>query len=182
MLSGILSLYGEGQRMSGNNGSRVIFQEIERHIDHKTGCITGETTSKIIRHPAEPPYIKLYIDDLCALAQVPESLKSTLLLLLRKLDYDGYITLSPRFRKDACARLGIEEKTLRNRLVMLVQKEMLIRNGTNEYLANPFYFARGDWKSIVEQRQAFQMRITYSESGRKIRTKKTEEQQELAFS
>jgi hypothetical protein len=165
-----------------DRGSRVIFQEIERHVDHKTGRITGETTSKIVRHPAEPPYVKLYIDDLCELVQVPTSLKDTLILLLRKLDYDGYITLSPRFRKDLYEKLSIQDQTLRNRLVQLVQKGLLVREGTNEYLANPFYFARGDWKSIVEQRQAFQMRITYSESGRKIRTQKTEEQQELAFS
>jgi hypothetical protein len=76
-------------------------------------------------------------------------------------------------------KLSIQDQTLRNRLVQLVQKDLLVREGTNEYLANPFYFARGDWKSIVEQRQAFQMRITYSESGRKIKTRKVEEQQEL---
>ncbi|QGP61547.1 hypothetical protein PsalMR5_04324 (plasmid) [Piscirickettsia salmonis] len=50
----------------------------------------------------------------------------------------------------------------------------LTHEGVNEYIANPFYFARGDWKKIVEQREAFQMKITYTEQGRTITTAQIE--------
>ena len=154
--------------MTGN----VIYQEFEREIDGKTGEVLRENSKEVLRHPAEPPYVKLYIDDLCLLAEVPEALKKTLMLLLRKLDYDGYITLSQRYRELVCEKLNISSKTLRNRLTQLVSKKLLLKDGINEYQANPFYFARGNWRSIIEQRQAFQMKITYTERGKKIETVK----------
>ena len=154
--------------------SRVIYQTTDRFVDNETGEITNSLNSKVIRHPAEPPYIKLYINDLCLLTSVQNSLKDLLFLLLRKLDYDGFITLSTRYRKDICEKLEIKNQTLRNRLSQLVQKGLLIHEGVNEYIANPFYFARGDWKKIVEQREAFQMKITYTEQGRTITTDQIE--------
>lgn len=152
--------------MSGN----IIYQEFEREIDGKTGELLRESSKEVVKHPAEPPYVKLYIDDLCLLAEVPEALKKTLIFLLRKLDYDGYITLSQRYREIVCGKLRISSKTLRNRLTQLVSKKLLIKDGINEYQVNPFYFARGNWRTVVEQRKTFQMKITYTEKGKVIQT------------
>jgi hypothetical protein len=122
----------------------------------------------------------MYIDDLCSLVKVPESLKDTLLLLLQKLDFEGYITLSPRFRKSMCEVLGIVNQTLRNRLRMLTQSGLLINEGTNEYQVNSHYFARGSWKDIQENRKAFSVTITYSQTGgRKIKTEVINEESNI---
>lgn len=150
--------------------SNVIYQNIERFIDNRSGEITESRKCEVVRHPAEPPYIKLYIDELCALIEVPSSHKRLLLLLLRKLDYDGYITLSTRYRRQICDILGVKDQTFRNRLRELVKYQLLLHEGLNEYQANPFYFARGEWKKIVEQRQAFQMKIVYTPQGKSVTT------------
>ena len=150
---------------------KVVYSESRTVVDFKTGEIAGETKNTTIRIPTEPAYIKMYIDDLCAIENVPNALKSTLLALLKKLDYAGYITLSKRFRKEVCKELKIEDGTLRNRLTALCKSNLLHRDSTNEYMVNPNYFARGDWKTICEKREEFELRIKYSEKGRSITTK-----------
>lgn len=146
----------------------VSYQKITETIDRDTGEIQKETEERSVRFSAEPPYIKMYIDDLCAVVNAPNSLKDILLMILRKLDYDGYITLSTRYRKQICAELNIKDGTLRNRLSALVKRGFVYSEGGNEYLANPNLFARGDWKSIVEQRSDFEMKIRYTSNGEKI--------------
>jgi hypothetical protein len=157
------------------NTKTLVFSEVKRDVNFSTGETNQETSTKVVKIPAEPPYVKLYIDDLCAIVDVPESLKTVLLQMLKKLDYDGYITLSTRFRKELCEKLNIKDQTLRNRLAELVKKNLLIKDGTNEYIANPYYFARGDWKNIVEQRAEFTMKITYSSNGRIIVTERAKQ-------
>lgn len=155
---------------------KVVYMTQNTLADHETGKVTSTSESKVIHLPSEPPYVKMYIDDLCLLADVAESLKKTLLVLLKKLDYEGYITLSPRFREATCKTLGVKDQTFRNYLRELVKKQMLVREGTNEYRVNPRYFARGDWRSVCEQRKSFEMRIKYTEKGREITTTRSEEQ------
>jgi len=52
--------------------------------------------------------------------------------MLKKLDYEGYITLSTRFRKLMCEELGIKDQTLRNRIGLLLKTKI------KDSLANAF--------------------------------------------
>ncbi len=149
-----------------------IERAIEREIDPQSGEIINvrESEKEVFGVSPEPRYVKLYIDDLCLLTAVPSALKNVLLMLLHKLDYDGYVTLSKRYRLSICKELNVTEKTLRNRLNELVSKKLLVNEGINEYLINPNYFARGKWRDVLEQRKNFQLRITYSSKGRTVET------------
>ncbi|ATW30950.1 hypothetical protein BJP41_10830 (plasmid) [Candidatus Williamhamiltonella defendens] len=141
-------------------------------LDFSTGEIISESKTTLSRYSVEPPYVKMYIDDICSLVSIPESLKNVLFLILRKLDYDGYITLSTRYRKLMREQLDIKDGTLRNRLALLVKKEFVFSEGGNEYSVNPKFFARGEWKAIIEKRASFELKIRYSEEGREITTKR----------
>ena len=149
---------------------RVINATTERTIDRDTGQVITETVSNVVRLPQEPPYIKMYLDDLCELISVPGAERQLLEMMLQKLDYEGFITLSSRYRKVICDRLKIKDQTFRNRLSGLCKSEILKRKGTNEYEVNPRYFARGEWRQISERRDSFEMRITYGPKGREIVT------------
>lgn len=148
---------------------KSIYTEVERAVNHDTGEITSTTTTNVVKLPKEPPYVKMYIDDLCGLINIGKAPQDVLWYLLKKLDYEGYITISTRFRKVICDGLGIKEQTLRNRLVALTKTGVITNTGTNEYQANPDYFARGEWAQIIEQRREFKITISYSEAGRKIK-------------
>ncbi|MCV5784107.1 replication/maintenance protein RepL [Escherichia coli] len=149
---------------------KVLRQNITEVIDRETGNVTQEITDITVQFPQEPAYVKIYIDNLCAVTKAPDSLKDVLFLILRKLDYDGYIALSTRYRKEICKLLGIKDGTLRNRLYSLSKMGIIASCGGNEYQANPNLFARGEWKKIIEQRREFEMRIKYSPNGETIIT------------
>lgn len=159
---------------------KIIKSTTSQVVNFETGEVVESTTSNVFQLPSEPPYVKLYLDDLCVLVNVSDSLKTLLLSLLRRLDFEGYILLSPRSRKEIAAKLEIADQTFRNRLNELCKKELIQRVSTNEYQVNPLYFARGEWRKICMQRQAFQLRVTYSaERGRQITTEAAPAQDEL---
>ena len=159
---------------------------IESRVETTTNLETGESSqvseTNVIRFPTEPPFVKMYIEDLCSINGLSDADQALLRFLLIRLDYDGYVTLSPRIRESITKQLGIKKQTFKNRLHKLVQSDIIKPASRNEYLVNPKYFARGEWKKICQQRQNYQLIITYSENGRSIETKgieTTEEQKDM---
>lgn len=152
--------------------TNVVRMERITEVDHKTGEITKENIVQSVVFGSEPPYIKMYLDDLSDILNIPNAQRTVLDLMLPKLDYDGYITLSTRYRKEMASKLNITDQSLRNSIAKLVKAGIIQNTGRGEYMVNPFLFARGEWKNIVEQRQEFTLKITYSESGRTITTEK----------
>jgi len=161
------------------NQKTVIFEKQTTTQDHVTGEVTQDHSEKIIKLPYEPPYIKMYIDDLGTFIGVPESEKKLLLMVLRKLDYDGYITLSSRYREQICKVLKIKNQVLRNKLSSLVKNKLLINTSYGEYMANPDYFARGSWADICKTKKVWEMHIKYSDKGREVKTEVHEEQTDM---
>jgi hypothetical protein len=86
-------------------------------------------------------------------------------MLLKKLDYDGYINLSPRYRDILCKQLGIKPQSLRNSIMDLCKAKLIKNVSTNEFSVNPYYFAKGDWKTVVEQRRNFHLTVAYNANG-----------------
>ncbi len=149
--------------------SSVIFQETTLSTDHQTGEIMSSQTNQIIREriPAEPPFVKVYIQDICALNNVPKSQQDVLYYLIQKLDYEGFITLSTRYRNLICEYLKIKPQTLSNKIQSLMKTGLIKVVGRNEYEVNPFFFGRGLWVDIYNNRQKgkFSMTIKYSQNG-----------------
>lgn len=149
---------------------KVLSGQTISTVDYSTGEVMTEVTSNIVRFPAEPPYVKMYIQDLCAIVGVGDSDQALLRHLLARLDYEGFVALTSRSRESIAYSLGIGTKTLRNRLNRLVNSSLIKPVARNEYKVNPNYFARGDWKRICEQREAYKLTVSYSEKGRTITT------------
>jgi len=159
-----------------------VYTETKTLTDRESGEVIKHESNVVNLRPEikEPPYVKMYINDLCTLINVPEAQKSLLLTMLKKLDYEGYITLSTRFRKLMCEELGIKDQTLRNRIGLLLKTNLLIRVSTNEFMANPDYFAVGKWEDICANKLNFEMVVKYNSNGKRtIKTVVTEQQQEL---
>ncbi|MNL24015.1 hypothetical protein D3C87_1454330 [compost metagenome] len=93
-----------------------------------------------------------------------------ILELIRKMDFDNIITLTPSSRERISDKLGIQGQTFRNYLNALVKRDIFRRIGHNEFQANPHLFARGAWADVYERQQAFRMVVTYSPKGKKIDT------------
>lgn len=159
--------------------ARVISSERTVHVDYKSGEITQQTENKVVRLPQEPDYVKLYLHDIGRLLDLNQGESGLLMLLVRKIDYEGMITLSANARKRMAERLDLADSTFRNYMSQLVKKGILIRHGNNDFEANPHYFAKGRWEEIWERRQRLVMTVTYDERGRTVETKSEPNQQEL---
>lgn len=159
---------------------RIITSTQTTVVDRGTGEVLQDNKVVQFRLPSEPPYIKLYIEDLGRLIDLKSHHKELLLELIRKMDYENIISLTPAARSRIAQRLQIKDQTFRNYLNDLVKSDVLRRLAHNEFLANPDLFARGDWQAIYERRQAFAMTVTYHLNGeRTIKTTAVPEQVEL---
>jgi len=148
----------------------IIKNETTRVVDFKTGEVVEDVQTNVVSFPKEPPYVKMYVADLCSLFGVADSDQALLRHLLVRLDYEGFVIVTTRVRASISRALSISPKTLQNRLSRLVQADLIWLVCRNEYKVNPHYFARGDWKSVYEQRKAYKMEITYGEHGRTVTT------------
>ena len=148
---------------------RLASLQVHRNLNFETGEVTEEFVTHEFKAQVEPPYVKMYIADLCAIKGVSDADQALLRHLLVKLDYDGYVTLSPRSREVISRNLRISIKTFRNRLARLAKSGLIKSTSMNEYMVNPNYFARGQWKDVCKQRKKFNLIVSYSdEAERKI--------------
>ena len=149
---------------------RIVYNEINKHIDFSTGEITTEESKNVIRLPKEPPYVKMYIDDLAKILELTSGCRSLLYFLIKKMDYEGIITLTKSSRERLAQQVGVKETAVRNQITKLCQKGILRRVGTGEFEANPNLFARGDWSEIYKRRRDFKLVITYEDDSRTLKS------------
>ena len=137
----------------------------------KETIVTDKNTGEILEEniqtaqwKSEPEFVKLYLEDISKLIDLPKDAQKTILALLRKMNYDNQIVLAKQIKTELAATLNIKTNTFEHSLGTLVKKNVLLKKGNNVYLVNPFLFGKGSWKSIQEIR----MTITYNQDGRLI--------------
>ena len=139
----------------------------------QNGEILKQTSTKTTNWGVEPDYIKLYLQDVLYLSDIPTQYSAALMSLLKRVSFAGddhgmCIVLAPMIRDDICKELGLKNRqSLSNILTKLVQGEILYTLGRNVYRLNPYLFGRGTWADIAKIR----MQVTYTSD--KNRTFKT---------
>lgn len=134
-------------------------------VDGQTGEILQETEhvqtgTKTIR-TAEPPYIKLYIEDILYIADMPKSFANLTYELAKRAtfanDEEGLCVALTGFIKDKiCKACGWDNmRSLNNALAKLTKGNIIKRLGTGTYQMNPFLFGRGEWKDIENIRMTW---------------------------
>lgn len=152
-------------RIRGAGMAKIIQIEQRTEVDYETGQVSRATDSRVIHLPQEPPYVKMYIDDVSKLLDVPPGPRMVLHQLVRKLDYEGFISLTPASRERIAKACQIGVPTMSNYITQLCKAGILKHAGRGEFEMNPHLFAKGDWKDIAKRRQAFELSIKYSEDG-----------------
>lgn len=151
------------------NKKRVVSQTTRADIDYQTGEIVRSTTENVAYLPSEPPYVKLYLDDVAKLYGLPKAGSDLLHALLRKMDYHGIITLVSASKKRIADDIGVKPQTIDNNIQALLRADILTRSGRGEFMFNPKLFARGEWKNIYKQRGKYlELSVTYSSDGARV--------------
>ena len=151
-------------------------------VDRTTGEVQTCEKIETMKLPSEPDFIKLYVSDLGRLLDLPQSQSQLLMCLVRLMDYDGIIALTPTRRDRVCMQIGISAKTLRNQMTMMLQHDgsPLRHLGRSEYQMDPHLIAKGHWDDIVQRRMTWEMTVRYTPDGkRQISAKAIPEQFDL---
>lgn len=134
-------------------------------LDTSTGEMTKHESSTVRFMDSEPPYVKLYIEDISKLYDIPSAGKDLIYALLQRMDYQGYISLSKAYKELICKEIGVQDKTIRNTLTNLIKKGVIKNIGKGLYEMNPDLFARGTWSDIQKRREKFRLIIDYTIAG-----------------
>lgn len=124
----------------------------------KDGKIVNHRINKTISWGSEPSFIKLYLQDLLYLSDVPSGLERILYALLKRMSYAGdengmEIIVNASLKRRICEELGIKNiGSVSNAITNLVKGEILIRKDVGIYQFNPYLFGRGDWQDICRLR------------------------------
>ncbi len=131
--------------------------------DERTGELYSQSSLTTRKISKEPDFIKLYLNDVMLLSDVPKSKSDILYLLLRKMNYDNEITVVASHKRDIAKELDCSMINIDKTLALLVEKSILIRKERGVYIANPRLFGKGSWEDI----EALRMSIDYKKSGMK---------------
>lgn len=145
------------------------------NVDVKTGEILNATLKQYSTN-VEPPFLKLYLHDICLLQQMPKGSNTILLEILKYCDFTNEIILNHKRRKDIAEKLNTSINTIEKALTAFVQKLILVRLSHGTYQLNPFIFSMGNWADIYKERVSFLTTIRYNKDGRELKTEILDEE------
>nr|CRY97630.1 hypothetical protein [uncultured prokaryote] len=142
-----------------------IKQSIETSVLNEYGEIIERRANKTLSWGAEPIYIKLYLQDVLYLSDMPKHHEKVLFELLKRSTYAGekngmQVSLSAGIKRIISKELGLKNnRSINNVLSDLVHGKILYRIETGVYNFNPYLFGKGDWQDIARLR----LEINYDE-------------------
>lgn len=164
-----------------NNNARktkkLVDTSIERTIktDNNGTILSDDFTMKntIRVVEKEPPYMKLYLDDLALLRQLSKMENLILHEIFKITQYNTNRVILNKFYRDGIAKaLDIKDQTIRNAISKFSKMNLLIKQGTGVYILNPANFATGDWATL----RGLRMTIEYTNQGKEVKLESMEDE------
>lgn len=142
-----------------------INQSVETMVMNDKGEMVSKRANKVMSWGDEPNYIKLYLQDIMYLSDMPKQYASLTACLLKRVSYAGdadgmCVVLAPRIKQAICEEMGWKRvSSLDNALQKLLAGKILYRVDRSMYRFNPYFFGKGDWQDISRLR----LEINYDE-------------------
>lgn len=144
----------------------VIYQQNNTvQIINENGEVTEtqKTSSKIVKLPKEPNFVKLYFDQLGVAFGVSKGLSPILLKLVEfatyanKNDKEGgmLLYLNKPLKERIAEDLNVSVKRIENAITQFVKSNYMRRIERGAYQFNPALFGKGDWSDIGEIRAIY---------------------------
>jgi len=146
--------------------AKVTLQENIKSVDFQTGEVTHEVTRETFKVENEPPFVKLYLDDIALLYNLPKGCSGILYALVKRMNYEGEITISAGVRRRIAKELNVSAGSIANALTKYIKSGVMTKADVGIYIVNPSLFAKGFWGDILKRRSNFiEMTRTYTNSG-----------------
>jgi len=126
----------------------------------------------IIQYDNEPNYIKLYLDTVLYISDLPKGYSGILLGILRYMTYSNpnnthggqIIYFNSTMKKDIAKELNVSLARVNQAISDFTKGKILERIDTGTYRVNPYLFGKGDWQDISEIR----MKVTFNADGKTV--------------
>lgn len=145
-----------------------IRERVVEQIDCATGEIIKETNITEYSSESEPDYIKLYLDDIAMLNDLPKNTSGVLYHLIARMNYDNIILINKFIRDSIATALDLKPNTIDHAITKFISKGILSKVASGTYIANPKLFGKGKWKNIRQLR----LSITYNKNGKTFELQK----------
>lgn len=136
----------------------TIKQSVETSVLNEQGEFVSKKANKTLSWGSEPSYIKLYLQDVLYLSDMPKKHTKILYELLKRATYAGdengmQVCLSAGLKRMMMKTLGYKSiQPIDNALCDLAKGKVLYRIETGVYQFNPWLFGKGDWQDIDQLR------------------------------
>ncbi|MGE4415509.1 MAG: replication/maintenance protein RepL [Bacteroidales bacterium] len=146
-----------------------INQSVETLVIDQNGEFVSKRANRTLSWGDEPPYVKMYLDSLLYLKDMPKGYNVVLNALLKRMSYagdaDGQVIVVNKAVKERISKeLGISVSRIDNVMGDLTKGELLYRIDRGMYRVNPSFFGKGDWQDIARLR----LEITFDANGKTI--------------
>lgn len=121
----------------------------------------------------EPPYIKVYFEDILYLRNISKKYFSVMYALLKRVSYAGdecpmCVVINKGVKKAICEEIGWKNPVSIDNAIQVLMKGGIIRRiERGMYQFNPFLFGRGHWSEVAKLR----LSVNYDRNGRTFEAK-----------
>lgn len=136
----------------------AIKQSVETSVINEKGEIISKRANKTLAWGNEPNYIKLYLQDVLYLSDMPVKHSAILYELLKRASYAGdkdgmQVIINASLKRRIQKSLGLKNVgSISNAITDLVRGKILYRVDVGMYNFNPYLFGKGDWQDISRLR------------------------------
>ncbi|MCR8747279.1 replication/maintenance protein RepL [Romboutsia lituseburensis] len=146
---------------------RKINQMIEKTTIDENGNKLKTETNTVYSFQNEPPYVKMYLDTILYLKDLPKGHNPILMAILKRLPWanqDQDIALNAGIKRKIATEVGCSVSKVNNAITDLVKGDVLFRTEVGVYKVNPHLFGRGEWNDIAKLR----LEVTFDSNGKTI--------------
>ena len=146
---------------------RRINQYVEKAIVDENGNTLKKESNTVYSVPTEPPYVKMYLDTILYLKDLPKGHNPILMSILKRLPWANQeqdIALNAGIKRKIAKEVGCSVSKVNNAITDLVKGEVLFRMDVGVYQVNPHLFGRGEWNDIAKLR----LEVTFDKNGKTI--------------
>jgi len=109
----------------------------------------------------EPSFVKLYVEQLCAVKGLSPTQYKMVLFMLSKMDSNNEVIYKSRHKNQFCREHGISVGTFNNNIKPLIESGIVQRITNSEFLFNPRYASKTSWSDV----QKIRWEIEYTSEG-----------------
>lgn len=139
-----------------------ITNSIQKQVINEDGEILRSEEERTINWGSEPNYVKLYLDNILYLSDLPKGLNSVLAALLKRMSYGNQLVINAALKRQIAEEIGLSVSSINNAITKFVKGKLLERIDTGLYLVNPHLFGKGEWKNIAKIR----LNVTFDSRGK----------------